>query len=209
MPRYVEVAMGATATLGWHRENRRWNRGAGTTEHSTLYASGDAGVHTGWDRVRKRVYIGPGEWHLDEKPSQIVTVVGSCIAVVAYDPSRRMGVLCHCVLPAGDPPVPDPARPALYVEQSIPELLGWFARRGIGADDVEFKLFGGADLADRVSGYALPGVGRRNTERCAAAVREYSLRVTASDLGGTAELDFQPHGLVCTVRAPLPVWAEA
>jgi chemotaxis protein CheD len=134
---------------------------------------------------RRRIYLGPAEWHLDERPARVITVVGSCVAVTVYHPRRRIGVLCHCMLPVGKTAARNAAQPAMYVDETIPAMLAWFERRGIDAGELEVKLFGGADMATLGGPRSAPGVGWRNVEISRKIIGERGLRVAASDVGGS------------------------
>ena len=45
-------------------------------------------------------YLKPGEMHLAMEPTVISTLLGSCVSVTMFHPQRRIGAICHGLLPA-------------------------------------------------------------------------------------------------------------
>lgn len=71
--------------------------------------------------------------------------LGSCIAVVAYDPVKKMGGIAHVMLPgrAGKNIKDEKTR---YAEDGIEDLLSKLTDLGVKAASLEISLVGGADL---------------------------------------------------------------
>lgn len=125
------------------------------------------------------VYVRPGQVHAATAPTRVVTVLGSCVAVTLYSPERRLGALCHAMLPSGPP---DDLR---FVDSAVDWLVGWFARQGVGTAMLEAKLFGGGDMfiTESDSG-AGPTVGQQNIRRAREHLQAANLRPLGEDVGG-------------------------
>jgi chemotaxis protein CheD len=123
-----------------------------------------------------------GRWGVAAAPTQIRTLLGSCVGVVLHDAAGRLGGVAHVVLPesngAGEHPgkFADTAIPALI--DDLDRLRGRKALSGLTA-----KVVGGASMFQ--AGAAL-NIGRRNTEMAEAILRRLGIPVLARDVGGEA-----------------------
>ena len=85
----------------------------------------------------------------------IVTyALGSCIAVVVYDPVRTVGGMIHFMLPMSATS-PDKARekPAMFADTGVPLLFGEMYKLGCDKRDLVVKVVGGGSLYDDTQPY--------------------------------------------------------
>jgi len=130
----------------------------------------------------------PGELYLARTPAILRTILGSCIGVTFWSPRLGAGALCHGVLPRA--PKEWPAGSSLsdghrYVDFSIRYLACQFDVLGASRQELEVKVFGGADVLGS-SGPApgRPTVGALNRQAAEEALVEEGLTVSARDVGG-------------------------
>src|SRR5208282_2634940 len=96
----------------------------------------------------------PGELYLARTPAILRTILGSCVSVTFWSSRLGAGALCHGVLPYCPqvrPPgfgVSDGHR---YVDFSIRYLAQQFDLLGAQRDELQVKLFGGADVLPLLS----------------------------------------------------------
>ncbi len=124
--------------------------------------------------------------------------LGSCLAIVAYDPGaeggRGLAAIAHVVLPRplgrdgaregcrdGEPP------PAKYSSDAVRNLGSALVARGSDLDGVRIALVGGAQLlaGSGAPGFALPQLGQRNVEEARLGSRAFGFVVVAEEVGGT------------------------
>ncbi|MGB6945620.1 MAG: chemotaxis protein CheD [Bryobacteraceae bacterium] len=131
----------------------------------------------------------PGELYLARTPAILRTILGSCVSVTFWSKRLGAGALCHGVLPRC--PLVWPVGANLsdghrYVDFSIRYLAQQFDALGARRDEVEVKLFGGADvlplLRERPD---RPTVGSMNCQAAVEVLELEGFQVAASDLGGT------------------------
>lgn len=139
------------------------------------------------------VYLKPGELHISAEPNVVMTVLGSCVSIVMFNRRLGIGAICHGALPkcAGicskeDNPgccgnCSDPFR---YVECSIYHMIGEFRKLGIGRNEIEVKLFGGADVLESKEGPPKATVGMQNISKALQIINSEGLKLVASDVGG-------------------------
>ena len=131
----------------------------------------------------------PGELYLARTPAILRTILGSCVGVAFWSKRLWAGALCHGVLPRA-PAVWPPGFTASdghrFVDFSIRYLAREFDALGAHRDEVEVKLFGGADVLPLLSARGdRPTVGALNCQAAVSVLAEEGFTVTASALGGT------------------------
>ena len=130
------------------------------------------------------VNVQPGQLYLARSPMVLQTILGSCVGITFRSARLGAAALCHGVLPEcprGSMP-PDGYR---YVDFSIRYLASQFDALGASRQELEIKVFGGADVlpvSAVQSGKAT--VGDQNRRAALRILEEEGLRVSASDLGG-------------------------
>lgn len=116
----------------------------------------------------------------DAKDAVLVTVLGSCVAACVRNPVTGAGGMNHFMLPEGESGdwqgANDPGR---FGNFAMDEIIATVLKYGGRAQDLEIKLFGGAEL--------YPGtisVGARNIQFVRGYLQKHGLRSAVEDLGG-------------------------
>jgi chemotaxis protein CheD len=134
------------------------------------------------------VNLQPGELHLTRQPAILQTILGSCVGVTFWSRRLGAGALCHGVLPkcpTGWAIGSDLSEGSRYVDYSIRYLAWQFDRLGAKRQEVEVKLFGGADVLPASEAVnPKPTVGMQNCKVALQVLEEEGFIVRASDLGG-------------------------
>jgi chemotaxis protein CheD len=107
--------------------------------------------------------------------------LGSCIAICAYDPVKRVAGIAHVVLPDsggnGQPP-------GKFADTAVPLLLRDMTEAGADVSRIRVVLIGGAQL---FSGYAsVPQleIGARNAKSVVANLQRHRIPIAGLDIGG-------------------------
>jgi chemotaxis protein CheD len=105
-------------------------------------------------------------------------ILGSCVAVAVYHPSRQVGAMAHVVLPASSGHA---ASPGKFADTAVPHLIELLRAAGAGPLGLVAKLAGGANMF----GHAGPlQIGDKNIEAVLAALAQCGVRPVARDVGG-------------------------
>jgi len=75
-----------------------------------------------------KIFLKPGELCVCDRPTQVSTILGSCIAVTIFNQRLRVGAICHALLPK-NPKGHDALR---YVDSAISSMLQKLEAMGIG-----------------------------------------------------------------------------
>lgn len=167
-----------------------------------------------------KVYLYPGEFCLADKPTEVWTLLGSCLAIIFHHPARQIGAIAHAQLP--DKSVyegtcsqkcsdycPDPcyhdtqlSNPYKYVTCSLRALLDMFEQRDIAPEDIDVKLFGGSSILPLM--HPVKSIGQQNIDMACKLIDQYHLRLVSQQVGGisgrtlyfysdTGEVLVKPH----------------
>ena len=135
-----------------------------------------------------KVNLQPGQLHLARNPTNLQTILGSCVGVTFWSERFGAGALCHGVLPRCPQPWPFNATASeghRYVDFSIRELIRRFDALGVRRQELQVKVFGGADvLPIQPARISKPTVGGLNARVALEVLEEEGMIVLASDLGG-------------------------
>jgi chemotaxis protein CheD len=133
---------------------------------------------------RLDVYLNPGDFCFAGPGTRIHTVLGSCVSITLWHPRRRIGGMCHYMLPARGYGATGPD--GRYADDAVGLFLDQVGRHGTRPDEYEVKMFGGADqfvdLGDQVQG---GGVAELNVHAGLTLLAEHGFELSSRDLRGT------------------------
>jgi len=137
---------------------------------------------------RNHIYLKPGELCLSTCSMKITTVLGSCIATTMFHRKSGIGAICHAVQPeCRYKPNCDRlcAEKFKYVTCVIPEMIQRMFGFGAKTDDLEIKLFGGANILERSKEIGrAKSVGQQNVEAAMKVIEKNGLKLKVVDVGG-------------------------
>lgn len=170
--------------------------------------------------MRKPAYLAevvlqPGDWWFGGGATRVRTVLGSCVAVTLWQPQRRIGGMCHYMLPERGSAWPDGRslderrRDGRYGDEALAQLVRELEHAGGAPAQCEAKLFGGGRMF-RTGGLSAGGSTLQVPDRNVRAGRELLLRhgfsCKAEHVGGYGHreviLDL-PDGQVWIRHSPL------
>lgn len=109
--------------------------------------------------------------------------LGSCVAIVLYDGSHKVGALAHILLPSRDMSR-DASNPAKFPETIIPVMIDEMRRLG-AADPTRLsaKIVGGASMFGQLVNGTGINVGERNVSATRDALLAARVPIVAEDTG--------------------------
>ena len=124
--------------------------------------------------------VGVARWAVDREDTVLVTVgLGSCVAVVLYDPVPKVGALLHLLLPSQQM-ARDRSNPGRFPETAIPRALAELEAAGAQRDRLTAWLAGGASLFGPAA--AAMGMGGRNVMAARQALAAAHIPVIGEDV---------------------------
>ena len=117
--------------------------------------------------------------------------IGSCIAIIAYDPRKNVGSLAHVMLPGSAPADKKASEKTKYAANAIATIVSKVSRLGPRKDDLEVALVGGGNVLNRAD----DTICKDNIESTLRLLSKEGLKVRAQAVGGTnrksVRLDFE------------------
>lgn len=138
---------------------------------------------------RSEVFLNAGDFYFhrpdaaQRAPVVLRTLLGSCVSVVLWHPGKKLGGMCHCVLPTRSQSYG--ALDGNHCEGAIQLFRRELERTATRATDYRTYLMGGARMslglrnADRVS------VGERNIEACRTLLRQHGFSIIGEHIGAS------------------------
>jgi chemotaxis protein CheD len=130
---------------------------------------------------------------VDNSPTKIYTVVGSCVSVCLYDPVLKYGGMNHYILPIWSG---EGLSSSKYGNVAMEKLIEKMLAMGSRKQNLIAKVFGGAKEIEDPS---LFNIGKRNIRIAEEVLGDYSIPIKAMNVDGAVgrKIIFYSHtGLV-------------
>jgi chemotaxis protein CheD len=148
----------------------------------------------------KEVRVAMAEMKVESKPIELVTSVGSCVALCMYDSKNSGGGLAHIMLPNSAIAMQD-SLPCKFADTAVPALAD--AVREISGNEacIHAKIAGGANIFTNLNSNGVP-IGVKNVNAVKAALNANDIRLVAEDVGGShgRRIAFDIKNGVATIR---------
>ena len=127
------------------------------------------------------VFLHAGLIHVATMPTQITTILGSCVALALWDGVAGAGGMNHYMLPMNVGEGSDSPR---YASYAIQQLVSRLIAAGAAKTRLQARLFGGACIAvpPPASGDHL---GSRNVDAARRFLMKENIPIVSEHVGGT------------------------
>ncbi|MGB3340722.1 MAG: chemotaxis protein CheD [bacterium] len=120
--------------------------------------------------------VGIGEVKIEQGEVRLSAFgVGSCIVIMLYDETRKIGGLAHCLLPFGGD------SSLKYPRNAIAEMLKQMSQIGASRDNIVAKIVGGATMFESFERHA---IGKRNVVKTREELNKLDIPIIAEDVFG-------------------------
>lgn len=128
------------------------------------------------------VFLQPGEFYFGDADTRIRTLLGSCVSFTAWHPQRRIGAMCHYMLPGRRGQITE--LDGRYGNEAVLWFLQEAVDHGTNPEDYEIKFFGGGDMFERIAG-GKQSIGKLNTVLGLDMLQSLGHRIVARHVGGS------------------------
>ncbi len=129
---------------------------------------------------RQRVYLLPGQLHVSREPSQICTILGSCVSICLWEKRRLAGGMNHFLLPASREGEPASLR---FADVATKTLLEKLLALGCRPRNLRAKIFGGSFMFQNQDRYTA-SLGANNVAAALWLMKNAGIPVAEQDTGG-------------------------
>jgi chemotaxis protein CheD len=129
--------------------------------------------------------VGIGECQVSNDPEAVLITyaLGSCIAVIIYDPVSKVGGLLHYMLPDSTIDCEKAQkRPFMFADSGIPMLFHSAYQLGAVKSRMEVAVLGGAQVMDSTETF---NIGKRNHLALRKIFWKAGVLIYREDVGGT------------------------
>ncbi len=123
----------------------------------------------------------PGQMHIGTHVSNLRTLLGSCVAITLWHPTRRIGGMCHFLLPSRTRRAGEPAD-GRYGDEAVEAMVASIKALRTAPEEYVAHLYGGADTMSGVSA-ARFNIGERNIEQGWSLIDRFGFRLDGVDVG--------------------------
>jgi len=114
----------------------------------------------------------------------LVTVgLGSCVAIMLYDPESKIGGLAHILLPS-KALTRQSDNPAKFPQSAVPALLERMVAAGASPRRITARLAGGASMFAQLAPPGTIQMGERNLVSTRQALSAHNVPLTGEAVGG-------------------------
>jgi chemotaxis protein CheD len=148
--------------------------------------------------------VGMGQLELATAPRRLTAVLGSCVGIAMYGPSRKIGAMAHVVLPAAEG---REASPGKFADTAVVALVSMLRAEGVRPADLVVRIAGGACMFG--NGGPLR-IGDANVEAVTRALRAGGIKLAGQHVGGNkgrrVTLDCQSGRMAVEIVGQEVVW---
>lgn len=125
------------------------------------------------------VYLNPGEWYFGDEDTRIKTLLGSCVSFTLWHPVRRIGGMCHYMLPSRNSNANLPLD-GKYADEAVELLVQRIDAEKTRPQDYIAKVFGGGSIikTDTVS------ISEKNVMAARDLIKKHKFKLQGECLGG-------------------------
>lgn len=131
--------------------------------------------------LKKQIIIPVGEYYVSTDPQEeLVSVVGSCIAVTLHDKEKQIGGLVHIVLPGERTLRRTGNRNSFYADTGIPLLVDEMVKAGASSERLVANVAGGAS---QVAVCGEDTIGSKNAKAAITILKNKGIPIQKKDVG--------------------------
>jgi chemotaxis protein CheD len=130
----------------------------------------------------EEVRVDMADMKIEHRPANLLTSVGSCVAICVHDPVHRCGGLAHVMLPNSVNGENEPF-PSKFANTAVPALMNGINKITGKQSRLSAKIAGGANMFSNLGPNHLD-IGAKNVKAVKNALEVYRIRLTGEDVGG-------------------------
>jgi chemotaxis protein CheD len=145
------------------------------------------------------LFLQPGEFYFGEQYTRIRTLLGSCVAITLWHPEKRIGGMCHYMLPYNRLKNESQVLNGKYAEDVMKMFVKEITAICTTPSEYQVKVFGGGEMFAGISGLipclyqvnqlcfkssSCQSVACKNVSAANYLLKKYGFNTMRCDLGG-------------------------
>jgi len=133
----------------------------------------------------REILIRVADFKVGRRGDVLITLgLGSCVAILLYDPGEKVGGLAHIMLPSRSAAGRQRDNPATFPQTAVPALLAEMGMLGADRQRIHARLVGGASMFASIAPPGTIQMGERNLGSCREVLHHQGIPVIAEAVGG-------------------------
>lgn len=132
-------------------------------------------------QLGQELVLMPGQMYFGGRAASIRTLLGSCLSITLWHPGRRIGGMCHFLLPSRTRKPGEPLD-GRYGDEAMEAMMAMLGLTQTQPSEYVAHLYGGADTMPEGGGLRF-NVGERNIEQGWKLVDQYGFQLEGIDVG--------------------------
>lgn len=165
------------------------------------------------------IFLQPGDFYFGDVNTRIRSILGSCVSITMWHPTRLIGGMCHYLLPSR-PKVSAAALDGHYADEAMKMFLQEIKAAKTHPSEYRVKVFGGGNMFQHLKKEKLDkptagsadkqfnmDVSGRNVQVARSLITAHGFKIEAEDMGGNGhrQLIFDIWSGDVWVRKPPPM----
>lgn len=140
--------------------------------------------------IVQEVFLNPGEIYFGSKEMRIKTLLGSCVSIILWHPTKLVGGMCHYLLPHARDLSTKLSGNTKYGADAFNFFLDEIRKRQLLPKEFSAKIFGGANMFLKEEENLLKTenltsqIGKKNIEFAKMVLKDNEIKITSEDVGG-------------------------
>ncbi len=120
---------------------------------------------------------------VDNSKVLICQALGSCVAIILYEPNLKIGALAHIVLPDSKKIGKKGNNPAKFADTAIRDMIRSLKKKGVAKQRLVAKLVGGAHMFKMKDSFG-NDIGAANVMVAKTILNYEGIEIVSEDTGG-------------------------
>lgn len=130
------------------------------------------------------IKVGMADFKLGKDEEVLITLgLGSCVGIILYDSSKKIGGMAHIMLPSSKE-IKNNSNKAKFADTAIDEMLGQLLSKGVSKLRITAKIAGGAQMFNIPSRKSTLNIGERNVVAVKEKLKLLKIPIIAEDVLG-------------------------
>jgi chemotaxis protein CheD len=126
------------------------------------------------------IYLNPGEWYFGDEDTRIKTLLGSCVSFTLWHPTRKIGGMCHYMLPERGVPRTSSDLDGRYADEALELLVAEIHKNNTMPQEYIAKVFGGGSMLEQ----GMMNISGKNIDAARKLVDKYGFQMEGECMGG-------------------------
>ena len=131
------------------------------------------------------IFLMPGDFYWGDSATRIRTILGSCISICIWHPIKRVGGMCHYMLPERKIQTESIRLDGKYGKDAWSFFLSEIEKEKTRPVEYIAKVFGGSDMFTSLESKSSEiAIGEKNIEFARKILSQNKIKIVSENIGG-------------------------